>query len=247
LNSRGPTLLCASLRPGAPPGLEIGAPPGLESLEGTKGEDTQQECIDLLKAAVTRLLEDKAAARHLEEKVAGLSRTTDTRPSCQPMGSAVYETWPEGTTVMLKNLPPQYTRDMLKELLQSEGFLHHCNFLYLPMNFQNSQNVGYSFVNLTSEEQARRFFNAFEGFRSWVVDSDQAGSVCWSNVAGLRANIERYRNSPIMRSDVPEPFKPILLSGVQELPLPDANSKQMRRLRSRKNHGLPPPARSGHS
>jgi hypothetical protein len=146
--------------------------------------------------------------------------------------------WPQGTTVILKGLPTQYTRDMLKELLQSHGFLHHCNFLYLPINFLRRQNVGYGFVNLTCEEQAIRFFHVFEGFRSWAVDSDQASSVCWSNARGLSANIERYRNSSIMRPHVLEHFKPVLLSDGQELPIPGPTTRYQPRLRCRKSHGI---------
>ncbi|CAK0827712.1 unnamed protein product [Prorocentrum cordatum] len=41
--------------------------------------------------------------------------------------ASICEDWPEGITLMLKNLPTQYTRHMLVELLRSQGFLHHCN------------------------------------------------------------------------------------------------------------------------
>ncbi|CAK0871007.1 unnamed protein product, partial [Prorocentrum cordatum] len=141
-----------------------------------------------------------------------------------------------GTTVMLKNLPSPYTRDMLIELLQSKGFLDHCNFLYLPMNFQSSQNVGYAFLNLSNDEQAKRFFSVFDGFKEWAVDTDQACSVCPSNTNGLSANLERYRNSPIMREDVPEEFKPILLSGGKQVAFPSPTKKHLRRLRCRKGY-----------
>ena len=106
------------------------------------------------------------------------------------------------------------------------------------MNFQRSQNVGYGFLNLTSEEQTSRFFHVFEGFRDWAVDSDHVCSVCWSNTNGLRANIDRYRNSPIMREEVPDTFKPILLSGGQEFALPVPTKEFLRRLRCRKAHGM---------
>jgi len=149
-----------------------------------------------------------------------------------------YEGWPEGATVMLKGLPVQYTRGMLVELLQSEGFLHHCNFLYLPANFQTLQNVGYGFLNLESEEQTSRFFSVFEGFCDWAVDSDRVSTVSWSNTTGLRANIERFRNSPIMRKEVPDAFKPVLLSGGQAFAIPGPTEGSQRKLRNRKKHGI---------
>jgi hypothetical protein len=218
---------------------QLCADPGSLQASGSKGAfEPDRGCAKKVAQNIARPPKvDWVKDDVLQDKAACLSRTAVTGLSCQPMDSANYETWPQGLTVMLKNLPPQYTRDVLKELLQSEGFLDHCNFLYLPMNFQSAQNVGNAFLNLASEEQTRRFFTVFEGFRRWAVDFDQAASVCWSNVTGLSANIERYRNSPVMRECVPDSFKPILLSGGQEFPLPRPTD-QLRRLRCRKNHGI---------
>jgi len=105
------------------------------------------------------------------------------------------------------------------------------------MNFQRSQNVGYGFLNLTSEEQTSRFFNVFDGFHDWAVDSDHLSSVCWSNTQGLRANLERYRNSPIMRAEVPDGFKPTLLVDGRPIPFPSPTT-DLRSLRFRKGHGI---------
>lgn len=148
-----------------------------------------------------------------------------------------HESSPEGNTLMLKVLPRQYNRDMLIELLRSEGFLQHCNFLYLPMNFKSSQNVGYAFLNITCKEQTNRFFDVFDGFRNWAVDSDLASTVWWSDTKGLSDNIERYRNSPMMRDDVPDMFKPILLSGGRRVAFPSPTKQHLRRIRRRKGHG----------
>lgn len=143
----------------------------------------------------------------------------------------------ESTTVMLRNLPPCYTRQMLMDLLAKKGLSHHVDFLYLPINFELSQNVGYSFLNLTCKEQTERLFDAFEGFRDWGVESDRVCSVSWSDTQGLDANIERYRNSPIMRNEVPDEFKPTLLSDGAPVALPKP-TRQLRTLRCRKGHGL---------
>ncbi|CAK0841273.1 unnamed protein product [Prorocentrum cordatum] len=149
-----------------------------------------------------------------------------------------HEVTPQGSTVMLKALPSQYTRDMLIELLQSKGFLQHCNFLYLPMNFKLSQNVGYAFLNLTCKEETKRFFDVFDGFSDWAVEWDQASTVWWSDTKGLNANIERYRNSPMMRDDVPDIFKPILLSGGKRISFPSPTKQHLPRIRCRKGHGI---------
>ncbi|CAK0824404.1 unnamed protein product, partial [Prorocentrum cordatum] len=143
----------------------------------------------------------------------------------------------ETTTVMLRNLPPCYTRQMLIDLLAKKGLSQHVDFLYLPMNFQLSQNVGYSFLNVTSKEQTERLFEVFESFQDWGVDSDRLCSVCWSDTQGLDANIERYRNSPIMRKEVPDEYKPTLLSNGVPVALPKP-TRQLRSLRCRRGHGV---------
>jgi hypothetical protein len=138
---------------------------------------------------------------------------------------------------MLRNLPPSYTRQMLIDLVAAKGFSQHCDFLYLPINFKRSLNVGYAFLNLTSKEHTERFFAAFEGFNDWEVPSEQVCSVCWSETKGLAANIERYRNSPIMRDEVPDGFKPTLLADGCPIPFPRP-TKDLRSLRFRKGHGI---------
>ncbi|CAK0877666.1 unnamed protein product, partial [Prorocentrum cordatum] len=143
----------------------------------------------------------------------------------------------QGTTVMMRNLPPCYTRQRLIDLLALHGFSQHCDFLYLPVNFELSQNVGYAFLNLSGHAHVERFFRVFEGFREWGVDSQQVCTVCWSETKGQKANIERYRNSPVMRDEVPDEFKPTLLVGGRPVALPPP-TRHLKGLRSRKGQKL---------
>merc|ERR1719362_1494224 len=54
-----------------------------------------------------------------------------------------------GTTVMLRNIPNKYTRDMLIKRLNM-SFEGQFDFLYLPIDFRNKCNVGYCFINFRS-------------------------------------------------------------------------------------------------
>merc|ERR1712216_1112325 len=53
----------------------------------------------------------------------------------------------EYTTVMLRNLPNDYSRCMLVELPELKGFKRRFDFVYVPIDFEKSSGLGYAFVN----------------------------------------------------------------------------------------------------
>lgn len=75
----------------------------------------------------------------------------------------------EETTVMIKNIPSKYTRDLLLDFLEEHCMLenaeeangeestHAFDFLYLPIDFRTELNKGYAFVNFTKHEAAWKF------------------------------------------------------------------------------------------
>jgi len=120
----------------------------------------------------------------------------------------------EQTTIMLRNLPLTYTRTMLLELLDSEGFKGRYDFLYLPSNFETSLGFGYAFVNFSCEDDAELAFQHFQGFNSWTTSSKEVCETSWSDpYQGLAANVERYRNSPVMHESVDDRHKPVVFRG----------------------------------
>lgn len=113
------------------------------------------------------------------------------------------------TTVMLRNLPETYSRNMLVALLDRHGFRSKYDFVYMPMNFRTKASFGYAFVNFVSPIDAECCHTKFQGFTSWEVPSEKVCDVSWSNMhQGLAAHIERYRNSPVMHESVPDEYKP---------------------------------------
>jgi RNA recognition motif. (a.k.a. RRM, RBD, or RNP domain) len=64
------------------------------------------------------------------------------------------------------------------------------------------------------------FHDSMRGFRFPAVNSQKICDVCWANVQGLDANIEHYRNSPIL-----ERYRPILFredGSRKKFPEPDS-------------------------
>lgn len=133
---------------------------------------------------------------------------------------------PERTTVMMRNLPNDYTREMLLNLLVDEGYAGRIDMLYLPIDFKSQAGLGYAFINFVESEVAEGFCQRFSGFTSWRVASDKVCEVSWSDaLQGLQANIEHYRNSPVMHESVPDEFKPLLFSGCERLSFPPPSRK----------------------
>lgn len=138
------------------------------------------------------------------------------------------------TTVMLRNLPNNYTRLMVVNLLNQEGFKGKFDFLYLPIDFRSKAGLGYAFVNLCDPSYVAQFWKTFDGFTKWVLPSSKVCQVSWSGPhQGQAAHVERYRSSPIMHSSVPDECKPIVLQDGERVPFPEA-LKKIRAPRQRK-------------
>lgn len=127
------------------------------------------------------------------------------------------------TTIMLRNLPNDYLRDSVCELLDAHGFAGRYNLVYVPVDFQRWSGFGYAFVNMLTNRDAQQMHARFQGFKAWKVGSVKVCDVSWGEpLQGLEAHIERYRNSPVMHYLVPDSFKPGVFHQGQrvEFPLP---------------------------
>jgi hypothetical protein len=146
------------------------------------------------------------------------------------------------TTVMLRNLPPEYTRDMVIKMLDSERFACLYDFVYMPMNLRTMASFGYCFVNLVSPVVADQCRSVFQGLSNWGdVQSDKVCDVLWSaEQQGLSANIERYRNSPVMHEAVAEECKPAVFANGVRVAFP-APTKRLREPRIRRPHNASAP------
>lgn len=130
------------------------------------------------------------------------------------------------TTVMLRNLPNNYTRAILLKLLDSEGFAGKYDFVYLPIDFRTHAALGYAFVNLVSSEHAEYLHKHLNGFSKWMFPSSKRCSVSWSNPhQGLESHIARYRNSPLMHEVVPDEYRPVLFRDGKRIPFPPPTKK----------------------
>lgn len=106
------------------------------------------------------------------------------------------------TTVMFRNIPNKYTREMLVKQLEQD-LKGHFDFVYLPIDFKNKCNVGYAFINFRSIEACETFLLNFNGVevRKCLpgLNSRKVTEVTPARVQGFEENVQRLRNSPVMR------------------------------------------------
>ena len=152
----------------------------------------------------------------------------------QPRTVVAFEPGPAGppsaaewrTSVLLRNVPYLLSRDMLVELLDSQGFEGKFDLVYLPRDFDRAQTLGYAVVNALEPQIALRLFHVFEGFRAWPLKClTKICTVDWCHRQGLQNNVRFLRNSSVMHESVPEVFKPVLFLQGSQVPFPPSTKK----------------------
>lgn len=206
----------------------------------TAGIESQANVLD---QAATRLLEaalkNRAAADHLRSQGFCALQGQDTftvTPTVSDASLASSSTFteaemavPDRTTVMLRNIPNDYTRDMLVELLDTQGFAYRYDYVYLPIDCKRKSALGYAFVNMLSHAEAKRCFTALHDFSDWHVTSTKVLDVVWGHpLQGLQAHVSHSRNSPLMHEDAPDEFRPLLFQGGVRVPFPPPTKKLQR-------------------
>eukprot|EP00440_Ansanella_granifera_P032634 gb/GFBE01035404.1/.p1 GENE.gb/GFBE01035404.1/~~gb/GFBE01035404.1/.p1 ORF type:complete len:337 (+),score=92.89 gb/GFBE01035404.1/:3-1013(+) len=102
----------------------------------------------------------KSATKNARERAGGAKeRATQRRQrAVDPMS------WDEGVvTVMIRQIPRQYSQLMMLKEVNRRGFEGLFDFLYLPFDLKKGINVGYGFVSFMDPRHAIEFREEFEG------------------------------------------------------------------------------------
>mmetsp|Transcript_10027 Transcript_10027/g.24221 ORF Transcript_10027/g.24221 Transcript_10027/m.24221 type:complete len:601 (+) Transcript_10027:97-1899(+) len=145
-------------------------------------------------------------------------------------------------TVMLRNVPQEYSRRNVLDLLDRAGFHGRYDFVYLPVDFTRGRSLGYALVGLVSHEDARQLLEQLQGCSFPGLDPSMRCEASWSQPhRGLSGHIERYRNSPVMHPSMPDEYKPVIFVNGERVDFP-APTKTIRapRIRHPKTQRRPP-------
>jgi len=131
------------------------------------------------------------------------------------------------TTVMLRNIPNEFTRDLLLEVLDENGLRCCYDFVYLPHDFKKKTAAGFAFVNFTTNANAEAAFTVLQSFSKWkTMQSVNVLEVTWAHpLQGLDAHVDRFKNSSIMHADVPDEYKPVIFENGLRVDFPAPTQK----------------------
>lgn len=114
------------------------------------------------------------------------------------------------TTLQIANIPNKYTKNMLMQFIDEE-FSGKYDFFYLPIDFQNTCNMGYAFINFVDVESAKKFYLTFHKSKWPRFQSDKICEVRYAVLQGQEANIKFFENSQLIRQ-ADAKFKPFIKS-----------------------------------
>lgn len=114
----------------------------------------------------------------------------------------------ECTSVTMRNLPLCYSRPMLMNLLDKEGFRGTYNLIYMPVNVQKNVRLGYVFINFKSPHDAEACCQHLQGFKAWDVASENVCSTAMSD--GIQAQVSRSMLCSRKSETSPSLYRPVL-------------------------------------
>lgn len=103
------------------------------------------------------------------------------------------------TTLMIRNVPVLYTRELLSEEWPSFGTY---DFLYLPYSCSTQRNLSYAFMNFTSEAAALAFVQQWHKKRLPLYTSRKPLNISFADVQGLDANLWELKKKRVTRIKV---------------------------------------------
>ena len=112
------------------------------------------------------------------------------------------------TTIMIQNIPNNYTQQMLLDEINL-SFKGSYDFFYLPMDYKNKCNIGYSFVNFLNSKTTAQFFTEFNN-RNWSqFKSHKICAIKYGRIQGKGNLIQHFLKTNVVRG-APESYRPLL-------------------------------------
>lgn len=107
------------------------------------------------------------------------------------------------TTIAVRNLPFNVTREELLREVDGSGFADLYDYVYLPHKFKEHRNLGFAFLNFLTVEMAQEFHAMWHKSRRFAVKGCCKGikplNVTVATLQGKEANAFKARGSKMVR------------------------------------------------
>jgi hypothetical protein len=117
--------------------------------------------------------------------------------------AAKYQTPGQLTTVMIRNVPCEYTQDdLIEEVSERLGCQDLFDFFYLPWDTPNNANIGYAFVNFKDTTTAQRAVQVFSNYRfKNCQKSRKVAKVLAAHIQGLENNLRHLQDRAVVHGN----------------------------------------------
>jgi hypothetical protein len=104
------------------------------------------------------------------------------------------------TTIMVKNIPNKFTRDLLIKTID-KNFKSTYDLFILPTDVNRYKNFGYAFLNFTCSYHIPYFYFLFNGKKWGSTNSQKICEITYSKIQGRNNLLAHYSNKIIFRND----------------------------------------------
>jgi hypothetical protein len=119
------------------------------------------------------------------------------------------------TTMMIRNIPSNYTQNDLMADLKDLGLAATYDFLYVPVDRRTGANVGYAFVNFTSPVWAERCMLCFGNFD---FSTGKRAKVVVAHLQGFERNLQHCKQTQDSRGGSHEKFRrPVVVAHISDM------------------------------
>ena len=104
------------------------------------------------------------------------------------------------TTIMIKNIPNKFNRDLLLKIID-QNFKGAYDLFILPTDVNRYKNFGYAFINFTCSYYIPYFYGLFNGKKWGNTNSQKICEITYSKIQGKNNLLSHYSNKIIFRND----------------------------------------------
>ena len=104
------------------------------------------------------------------------------------------------TTIMVKNIPNKFNRDLLLKIID-QNFKGAYDLFILPTDVNRYKNFGYAFINFTCSYYIPYFYGLFNGKKWGNTNSLKICEITYSKIQGRNNLLSHYSNKIIFRND----------------------------------------------